>query len=100
MSDYTKIFHVYTTSENIPFYMLNRRIVFPEGLSSPIYDIKYINTNMPWTILSYQIYNTIDYWWILCSLNKNTLYYAKEGSTIRYVKPEYISEIINNLENT
>lgn len=98
MNSYTSIFRQYTTSENIPFMMLNRRVVFPDDRSLPIYSKKLITSDTPWTILSYQIYGKIEYWWILCALNDNNMYYAREGSLITFVKPEYISTIENSLK--
>lgn len=99
MSDYTKIFRVYRTAENKPFYMLNRRVIFPDTSNVELYDKMYISADTPWTFLSYKIYGSIDYWWVLCTLNKNTLYYAKENTTITYLKSKYISTVISNLTN-
>lgn len=98
MNSYTSIFRQYTTSENIPFMMFNRRVVFPDDRSLPIYSKKLITSDTPWTILSYQIYGKIEYWWILCALNDDNMYYAREGSLITFVKPEYISTIENSLK--
>jgi hypothetical protein len=99
MSDYQSIFKTYTSTENIQFKMLNRRVVFPEDTTLSIYGFKNIMSNTPWTILSYQLYGTIDYWWILCSLNKNNnMYYAQSGTSIIYLKGEYIPLIENNLK--
>lgn len=97
MSDYKNIFKNYQTTEGIPFLMLNRRIVFPEDKTLNIYGRKYITSDTAWTVLSYQIYGTIKYWWILTALNEYNMYYCKEGATIIYVKPEYISIILNNI---
>ncbi|MBR4890151.1 MAG: hypothetical protein IKU15_02390 [Clostridia bacterium] len=97
MAKYENIFKTYKTSEGIPFYLLNRRVIFPDDKTLYIYGRKFISTNIAWTVLSYQIYGTIEYWWVLCALNKSNMYYAKEGNTILYVLPEYISLILNNL---
>ena len=59
MNTYKNIFKEYNTKENIPFLLLNRRVVFPEDESLPIYNNRYISSDTPWTILSYQIYNDI-----------------------------------------
>ena len=62
-----------------------------------MYGIKYIAENVPWTILSYNIYGTISYWCVLCSLNQSQIFYAEEGSEIRYVLPEYIEDVIGTI---
>lgn len=98
MSNYQSIFETYISSENIPFKLLNKRVIFPDDLSLPLYAFKTITSNTPWTVLSYQLYGTIDYWWILCALNKNNnIYYAQDGTTVVYVKAEYIPFIENNI---
>lgn len=99
MFEYQKIFNEYTTSENKPFLLLNKRIVFPEDKTLPIYSKKLITSDTPWTVLSYQIYKNINYWWVLCALNeKNNIYYAREGSVVLYLQPKYLSLIENYLK--
>ena len=96
--NYTEIFNKYRTKEGKLFYLLNRSVSFPEDKTLAIYDTKIITENTPWTILSYNIYDKIDFWWILCSINKSSLFYAKDGDIIYYIKPEYISLILNSLK--
>lgn len=96
--DYSKIFNTYKTSENIPFLLLNRSVAFPEDRTLDLYDSVFVSSDTPWTILSYKIYGTIEYWWILCSLNKSSIFYAPEGDTICYVKPEYIELVLNTIK--
>lgn len=97
MKNYTSIFSRYLTNENIPFYLTNRRIVFPDDMTLEIYGKIYVSADTPWTILSYTLYNTIDYWWIIASLNKSSIFYAEDGKEIYYVKPEYLNLILNSI---
>lgn len=98
MASYKDIFNDYKTAEGIPFKLFNKRIVFPEDKSLNIYSAVNITTDTPWTILSYQIYGSIEYWWILCALNEHNMYYAREGSSVTYVKKEYLQAILNSIE--
>ena len=97
MKTYENIFNQYLTKEEIPFYLLNKRIIFPDDKTLDIYGSMYITTDTPWTNLSFQIYDTIDYWWILCSINPSSVFYAKEGELVYYIKPEYINFILANI---
>lgn len=97
--EYTEIFRKYTTSEGQPFYLLNKRVDFPSDKSLELYDSLEASTNISWTILSYQLYDTIDYWWVLSSINKSSIFYAKAGDTIYYIKPDYIEEIITLIKS-
>lgn len=94
---YDDIFTYYISKENVPFYILNRKIEFPTDRSLEIYEKMYINTNIPWTTLSYKIYNSVEYWWVLSALNTKHIFYAAENSEIYYIKPEYLSDILNNI---
>ena len=98
--DYTKIFRLYNTKENIPFFLLNKRVEFPSDKTLEIYDSMLISSNVAWTILSYRLYGTIDYWWILCSLNSSSIFYAKEGDYVYFIKPEYMEFIFNLISNS
>ena len=97
MSDYTSIFNKYRTSEDIPFQMINRRIIFPDDKTLEIYGKMYMSSDTPWTILSYKLYDSINYWWVLSSLNKSSIFYAEDGEEIYYIKPEYINLILTAL---
>lgn len=97
--EYSDIFRKYNTKEEIPFFLLNKRVEFPSDRSLYIYASKLVGTNTPWTILSYQIYGTIEYWWVLCALNPASVFYAKEGEYIHYIKPEYLDIIITSISS-
>lgn len=97
--DYSNLFNLYYSTEEIPFTLKNRSIAFPEDKDNAIYGIKYIAENTPWTILSYNIYGSINYWWLLCSLNQSQIFYAEEGSEIRYVLPEYLDDVVGTISN-
>ncbi len=89
-----KIFNQYETSEGIPFYLLSRNIHFPDADES-LYSYVYVSENIPWTILSYKIYGTIDYWWVLSALNKQYPFYAKMGNSVKYIDKSILEEILS-----
>ena len=97
--DYSTIFNNYTTREGIPFTLKSRSIKFPDDMTLGIYGKMYVSANIPWTILSYKIYNTIEHWWILSTLNSKYVFYAPEGEEIYYIKPEYVDEIISTIKD-
>jgi hypothetical protein len=47
----------------------------------------YADEDMAWTIVSYKLYGTIDYWWVLSALNPTMKLYAKRGSILKIIKP-------------
>lgn len=97
MKNYTNIFNVYYTQEDEPFYFLSKSVVFPEDKSLYFYKKYYIQDDIPWTILSYQLYGTIDYWWVLAALNKSMIFYAERGETIWIIHPDNLEDILSNI---
>ena len=87
-----KIFNLYTKREGIPFYLLSKSVHFPEN--SDIYSFVYVDENTPWTILSWQLYGVIDYWWVLSSLNKYSPFYARKETYVKYIPKETLEEIL------
>jgi hypothetical protein len=98
MKDYSYIFNGYYTEEGIPFYLLNKRVVFPNDLSLSFYAKYYVADDTPWTVLSYNLYGTIDYWWVLSALNKSMIFYAERGSEILVIHPNNIEYIVNKIK--
>ena len=92
--DYTKIFNVYQTAQNVPFYLLNKSVTFPQDNTLDIYDFVYADENYAWTIASYKLYGTIDYWWVLSALNPDFKFYAKRGHIIKIIKPSHLETVL------
>lgn len=93
MKSLTSIFNNYRTSEGVPFYLLSKSVSFPSN-NDDIYGYMYVAENIPWTILSYQLYDTIDYWWVLSNLNSNSPFYAKKETNVKYIDKETLENIL------
>lgn len=91
------IFNKYYTSQGIPFLNLSKSVTFPQDDSLQIYNFVYMDEDTPWTILSYRLYGTINFWWVLSALNKNAPFYAPRQQVIRIIKPAYIGTVLNHI---
>lgn len=94
MKNIADIFNEYDTSEGISFKLLSKNVHFPDT-NPEIYSYVYTSENIPWTVLSFTLYDTIDYWWVLSSLNKNQPFYAKKGYTIKYIPKSILEKILS-----
>lgn len=92
-----KIFNQYTTEEGVPFFLLSKSVFFPTDSSLEIYDYVYVEDDTPWTIMSYKLYGSIAYWWVLSSLNKQSQFYAKRGEVIQIISPEHLISVIKHV---
>lgn len=91
------IFNHYTSSEGVPFISLSKNITFPTDDSLDFYEWMYVSDDTPWTILSYEIYGTIEYWWILSSINNNFIFYVPGGNEIKYIPKTYIKDLLEKI---
>ncbi len=84
--------------KNFFFYNTLNKIIFPDNLSGDIYQDMMVRIDTPWTTLSFNIYGTINLWWVVYLINKpKYIFLAKSGSTIRYIKPDAISSVLNSM---
>jgi len=89
--NYERIFKIFQESlDNKDFYVYNtlKKIDFPE-IDSQYIQYYNVNTRIPLTLLSYRIYEDIQSWWILYSLNKDKFigapFYVEGGTQIKYI---------------
>lgn len=94
MNDLTSVFNRYTTEEGVPFFLLSKSVFFPQDDSLDLYDFAYADDDMAWTVVSYKLYGSISYWWVLSSLNRDMKFYAKRGEIVRYIKPERLEQVL------
>ena len=99
---YENIFKVYevdkASNNYYYFYNILKKIEIPSTLDKEIIGTLDINTNLPWTTLSYKLYGTQYLWWLLFLLNKpKNIFYAEAGNKIEYVKSNYISQVVNSI---
>lgn len=96
--DYTDIFNVYTTYQGVPFYLLSKSVTFPQDESLEIYDKVYADEDIAWTVASWKLYGSIDYWWVLSALNPTMQFYAKRGEIIKIIKPSELDKVLKYIE--
>lgn len=98
MKNYSNLFNGYYTEEGIPFYLLDKSVIFPSDKSLDIYAKMYVDDDTPWTIMSYKLYGTIEYWWVLNSLNKEMIFYAERGKEILVIHPDIIEDVLKKIK--
>ena len=82
------------------FYNTLEKVVFPDFINTEVFDIKTLDTDTSWTNLSYKIYQTISLWWVIFLLDNPTyVFKAKAGRTYKFIKPEYISNVLTKLNS-
>jgi hypothetical protein len=97
---YENIFNVYKSSSDDQYYFYNilNKVVLPEIIDDTLIDSITLNRNLPWTTLSYRIYNTISLWWLIVLLNKpKNIFFAEAGVEYTYIVPSEVNSILDNI---
>ena len=91
IKSYERIFKLFQSSVNDKnFYVYNilKKIEFPD-IDSQYIQFKDVQSRTALSILSYQIYDDMNSWWILYLLNKEVLqetpFYVPGGTQIKYI---------------
>lgn len=100
---YENIFKIYSvddTSTNYRFYNILNKVTIPDDIDENLLGTINLNVKVPWTILSYKLYNTQFLWWLIFLLNKpKNIFYADSGIEYKYVLPENIISVLDTIEN-
>jgi hypothetical protein len=98
---YENIFKMYQTKDNKYFYNIIKKIDLIPNLDPSQFFYFTIARKMPWTIASYNIYNTIELWWLLCLVNNinNPVIQPSAGTIIKALKSNLVAPLINNIKS-
>ena len=85
--------------KNFYFYNTLNKVIFPDNLDGSVYKEVTVQTDTPWTTLSFNLYGTINLWWVVYLINKpKYIFLAKGGTTIKYITPGAITSILNSMK--
>ena len=98
---YENIFNVNLVDKegkDLYFYNILNKVIFPDDINDEFIDEVTLTTDKPWTTFSYELYGTINLWWTVYLLNKPDYIFKAQASTpYKYIKPEYISAVIQQI---
>jgi hypothetical protein len=102
-NSYENIFRMYPTEDTqtktFLYYNLLNSIYIPTPLQSDTYYTITLNRIMPWTVISYDEYKTMNLWWLIVLANNiyNPIMYPPAGTRLNIIKPSFVPAIINNI---
>ncbi len=93
-----KINLIDTNGTDLYFYNLLNKVIFPDNISDEIVDTITLQSDVPWTTLSYQLYGTINLWWTVYLLNKpDYIFKAKAATEYKYIKPGAMKAVLQQI---
>lgn len=98
-SFYENIFNVYKDGDFFAYNIL-KTIKIPDNLDTRLYDSVIVSGKISWQKLSFDQYNTINLWWLICLTNgiKNPTYLPEPGTFLKIIKPEYLNDVLDEIE--
>lgn len=99
---YENIFKIYTVDKGLKdkyyFYNILNKVAIPDSIDKGLIDSVKLTKRLPWTTFSFQLYGTIQLWWLIVILNKpKNIFYAEPGITYKYFKQSNIDTILTNI---
>jgi hypothetical protein len=99
---YENFFKLHIYNDEFTFFNLLKKINILTNTNDidPVYFITYnIDVEIPWVVLSYKIYGTLNLWWLLCLVNniQDATKNPELGTKIKAVKPQYVNSIIGQI---
>jgi hypothetical protein len=90
----------YSKNNGANFTQLEK-ITFPTDLDPSQFFLYTMPKKMPWTMVSFNLYNTIELWWLLCILNniKNPVIQPKAGTRIKAIRSPLVASVINDIKS-
>ena len=99
---YENIFKLYTVEKdsNSSYYYYNilNKVIIPNSIDQSLLGTIDLDRKLPWTTLSYKLYNTTQLWWLIVLLNKpSNIFYASAGTQYKYILQSNIDGILTDI---
>jgi hypothetical protein len=96
---YEKIFKLYQTGNNQYFYNILQSLFLPDKIDKRALFYITVQQQQPWTTVSYNVYKTIELWWLILLVNNiyNPFELPSAGTVISVIKPEYIPDLLKEI---
>ncbi len=101
--DLANMFNVYKDKDGFNIFSINRTLFLntKDKPSPRLYEIYTVKYGDSWTLISYNFYQTIELWWIICKFNqiKDPLQSPIEGEKIMIPTKEIVDTIVKMIRN-
>jgi hypothetical protein len=96
---YENIFRLYSTGDAQYYYNLLQSIYIDGEIDPQKIFYMSVKESLPWSIISYNAYGTMDLWWLIAIVNKiyNPVDQPEVGSILKVIRPEYVESILTEI---
>lgn len=99
---YENFFKIHIYNDEFTFFNILKKINIltnSDDIDPTFFKSYNVDVDIPWVVMSYKIYGTVNLWWLLCLINgvQDATKNPELGTTIRALKTQYINTIINQI---
>ncbi len=101
LTRYENIFKIFNTGDkNFYYYNIIKKFVIPDNLDERLFYNVTLPNGTPLTTFSYNLYGTIDLWWLILIINNitNPIKDLPVGKKLRLLKPQFIEQILDSIQ--
>ena len=71
----------------------------PENIDESVIFYMPVKQSLPWSIISYNAYGTMDLWWLIALTNQiyNPVTTPAAGTVLKVIRPEYVSSVLTEI---
>jgi hypothetical protein len=97
---YENIFNMHR-EDGYNIYNLLQHVVIPDDLDPRLYELQSPVGGMPYSVLSYRIYGTMNLWWLICTVNNiyDPTSLTKPGDVLKIIKPQHVGAMLSNIQD-
>jgi hypothetical protein len=100
---YENIFRLYLKNDKYIYNVLKRVDIDISLADAETFTATSLKSEAPWTNISFQLYGTMDLWWLIYICNKdvvsNPVQLVPGGTTLKVIKSHKLRSIINEIES-
>lgn len=95
------IFNVYTNENSAYFYNILNSVYFPNDIDVTYYTTYVVQPKDTWPILSWKNYQTVNLWWLLCSVNQiiDPTIPLVPGTILKILNPDIVRNVVEEINN-
>ena len=103
--NFANLFNVYKRGKDILTYSINKGLYFSntDNLAPGTFELYVCQERDTWSTISYQYYDTIELWWLICKINQITDPVAQSpipGDEIKLLSKDLASGVLQELKAT
>jgi hypothetical protein len=103
--NFANFFNIYLRSDDILTYSINKGLYFEnvDNLSPSTFSLYTIQEKDSWSTISFQFYDTIELWWLICKVNQITDPVADSpvpGTEIKLLNKDIVGTVLQQLRAT